>query len=35
MLKARLYDISLFLIALGIAFSSDRILINQTDFLKH
>ena len=34
MLKARLYDISLFLIALGIAFSSDRILINQTDFFK-
>jgi diguanylate cyclase (GGDEF)-like protein len=34
MLKARLYDIFLFLTALVIAFSSDRILVNQTDFFK-
>ncbi|MEH7503057.1 GGDEF domain-containing protein [Neobacillus drentensis] len=34
MLKARLFDLSLFLIALAIAFSSDRILINHTDFIK-
>ena len=34
MLKARLYDLSLFVTALAIAFSSDRILINHTDFFK-
>jgi hypothetical protein len=34
MLKARLFDISLFLTALAIAFSSDQILINHTDFIK-